>query len=113
MSECKDNQCTTTHQHNQEEECCISKAIMDSTCPVEQSVEMWAKSAPTAMKEVQVDILKEKIRKAWGSFMEKEADAFIEAMGSHWESRMKGAHANYNLRQDIKKVFEEACESKK
>lgn len=112
MSECNTN---PTHHHTQdcgnEKKSCgckVTDAILDKECPVEFSVQMWGKSFPGAMQAVIQDILKEKIRKAWGPMMEKEGDAVVEALGKSWKAHMETKHAAYDLRQNIKKVFEEA-----
>ncbi len=69
---------------------------------------MWNTSFFKAMGEVQVDVLKEKIRSTWGAVIDKEADAIIEAMGTHWQSILAQAKAQYDLREKIKKIYENA-----
>ena len=75
---------------------------------MEQSARMWQKAFFQAMKEAQTDILKEKIRKQWGSFMDKEADAIITAMGVHWQSMLAQAKAQGDLRETLRGIFESA-----
>lgn len=48
-----------------------------------------------------MDILKEKIRKAWGAIMEKEADAFLKATEVHWEAAFKATAASRELRESM------------
>ena len=79
----------------------------DCECPVEQSVKMWESSFCRAMIETQTDILKEKIRKAWGPMMDKTADAVVEKMGIWWQSKLASAKAEVDLRGKIIKHFED------
>jgi len=109
MSHCNEETC---HTEKQEVECPVASVLTSDCCPVEKAVERWSDAFPTAMQEVAKDILKEKIRKAWGAFMEQEADAFIAASGSVWTSLMQQAKAKCDLREAIGKVYEQACDKK-
>ena len=57
-------------------------------CPVECAAESWKDSFMTAMEEVQVDILKEKIKEKHGPMLEEAADGMMEAMCAYWQSLM-------------------------
>ena len=57
------------------------------------------------MHQVQVEILKEKIKKAWGTELDKVGDAVIETMGAQWQAMLNQAKAHVGLRESIKKVF--------
>ncbi len=57
------------------------------------------------MTEVQVEILKARIKKGWGSEMEKVGDAVIESMGAQWHAMLSQAKAHVDLRENIKKAF--------
>jgi len=111
MSNCNEGTCHTEHE-KQEADCPVTQALASDCCPVEKSVERWTEAFPCAMKEVQKDILKEKIRKSWGAALEKEADAFIEASGAVWTSLMQQAKAKCELREKIGKIYEQACDKK-
>ncbi len=88
-------------------ECCpVEKSALSCECPIEQSTELWTRSFFAAMREAQIDVLKEKIRKAWGPVMDKVADATVEAMGAHWQATLSQGKAQYDLRQNIQKIFE-------
>lgn len=52
-----------------------------------------------------MEILKQKIKKAWGADMEKVGDAVIESMGAQWHAMLSKAKAHVDLRENIKKVF--------
>jgi len=74
-------------------------------CPVEMSIERWSGAFCQAMTEVQVDVLKEKIKKAWGPQMDKVGDTIVEAMGVKWHNMLTGAKSQLDLRDKIKDIF--------
>lgn len=89
--------------------CCTDKhAGHQAGCPVEAAAEKWKTSFCTAMQAVQVDMLKERIRKEWGPVMDKVADATVKAMGAHWESMLTQAQAKKGLREEIQVIFQSA-----
>jgi hypothetical protein len=90
------------------EACAVERSINEMSCPVEDAVGMWNKSFFRAMGEVQVDVLKEKIRSTWGKVIDKEADAIVAAMGTQWQSILAQAKAQCDLRENIKKIYENA-----
>ena len=96
MSDCDKNatSCSTS-----------TPAPAQNCCPVEIAAEKWSESFCQAMRETQVEILKAKIKKAWGADLEKVGDAVIESMGAQWESMVAKAKAHVSLRENIKKVF--------
>mgnify|MGYP001599704512 FL=1 len=89
--------------------CPVEKAFDEACCPVDNSVKMWKNSFFVAMKETQVDILKEKIRKEWGEVMGKEADAILKAMETYWKTALEQAHAQTELRDSIQKIYQSCC----
>src|SRR3989338_5434239 len=96
---------TPTQKENtmSQNQCCDTN---DQTCcPIEKTVSCWSGSFMDAMKAVQLDILKDKIRKAWGAQMEKVGDAVIEAMGVEWQSMLAKGKSQLDLRETIKKIF--------
>ena len=70
---------------------------------------MWMCSFHEAKKSVQVDILKAKIQKAWGSKLEKEATAVFEAMEAKWKSMQ----AVGQIKDQLKEKFEQICKESK
>ena len=96
------NMCQT--QTSQGAECPVEKSIEQGCCPIESATSMWQSAFFVAMKEAKVDILKEKIRKTWGTMLDKGADATVEAMGIHWESVLSQAKAKMDLQENIKKA---------
>ncbi len=116
MSECNENSCsteTTCPSCGETGECgckCPSqKFFNEACCPVEKAIKMWGASFPVAMKEVQVELLKARIKKEWGAYMEKEADAIIESMGTFWTSMVSAAKARKDLSETFAKIFESAA----
>ena len=54
-----------------------------------------------AMKELQVELLKAKIQKAWGPKLDKAADAAVEAMGAQWQAMLAQAQTKAQFRQKL------------
>ncbi len=75
--------------------------------PIACATAMWGQAFFHAMKAVQVEILKAKIQKAWGSKMEKAADAVLEAMGVKWQSMLAEAKAQGDLRAKLQALWQE------
>ena len=69
--------------------------------PMACAMGMWVGSFFQAMKAVQVDLLKAKIQKAWGSKMDKAAEAVVEAMGVQWQSMLAQAQAKGQLKEKL------------
>lgn len=101
MSECKENSCTPASASASE---CKTPAAA-SCCPVEMAAQKWSSSFCRAMEEVQVELLKARIKKAWGAELEKVGDAVIESMGVQWHAALSQARAHAGLRDSIKGVF--------
>jgi hypothetical protein len=98
MSECCETHCESHHHPHHgccekrpcEPEPCCSK---EKECPIECAAEMWKGSFFQAMREVQVDILKVKIRERHGEMMEQAAHELLESMNAIWQAKMAEAHA--------------------
>ena len=75
--------------------------------PVACAMAMWCTAFCQAMKEVHVDLLKEKIKKAWGAKMDKAADAVVEARGVKWQSMLAEAKAKEEIRTKLQKLWHE------
>lgn len=103
MSDCDKNEGTCKTQPSNENEC--KSGASSSCCPIEMAAQKWSGNFCVAMKEVQVEILKQKIKKAWGAEMEKVGDAVIEAMGAQWHAMLSQTKAHVDLRENIKKAF--------
>lgn len=54
-------------------------------------LEMWQASYHAAYRDVQVEVMKEKIRKAWGKRMGQFADGLIAWMESEWKAEQSGS----------------------
>ena len=103
MSDCDKSENTCKTQATGEGECKSSSP--QTCCPIEMAAQKWSGSFCQAMSEVQIEILKQKIKKAWGTEMEKVGDAVIEAMGAQWHAMLSQAKAHVDLRENIKKAF--------
>ena len=68
---------------------------------------MWSGSFFEAMKQVQADLLKSKIQKAWGQKMDKASDAVLEAMGVQWQSMLAQGKAKAQLRERLAALWQE------
>lgn len=68
---------------------------------------MWVGSFFQAMKAVQVDLLKAKIQKAWGSKMDKAADIVLEGMGAKWQAKMAEIQLKADVRSKLQALWQE------
>lgn len=102
MSDCESSKTCQTNSSG-ENECKTGPS--QSCCPIEMAAQKWSGSFCRAMEEVQVEILKQRIKKSWGADMEKVGDAVIESMGAQWHAMLSQAKAHVDLRENIKKVF--------
>jgi hypothetical protein len=73
---------------------------------------MWQASFMEAMREAQVEILKEKILKAHRPMMEQAADALLESMMACWQSQIAKVHAAH-AKQGFKETLLKLWTSKK
>ena len=65
MSSCE--AVSSQSQCDSNQECCpVEKSLEDLNCPEETSAKMGNKAFFEAMRQVQVESLKEKIKSAWG-----------------------------------------------
>ncbi|MBI4355246.1 MAG: hypothetical protein HY597_02180 [Candidatus Omnitrophica bacterium] len=76
--------------------------------PIECAAGMWMGAFCQAMKQVQVELLKVKIQKAWGSKMEKAADAVVEAAGVQWQTMLAQAQAKSGFREKLRSLWSES-----
>lgn len=74
--------------------------------PVGCGTKMWAGAFFQAMNQVQVDILKAKIQKAWGPMMDKAADAAMESVGTVWQSSLAQVKAKEDFREKLEKLWQ-------
>ena len=76
-------------------------------CPITMATDMWTCAFHQAIKEAHVEVLKAKIHKAWGSKMDKTADAVIAAMEAQWGSMLAAGKAKKELKENIAKAMME------
>jgi hypothetical protein len=72
---------------------------------------MWTGAFFQAMKQVQVELLKARIQKAWGPKMEQAADAVIEAMGVQWQSMIAQTQAKADLGARLASLWQQGRKS--
>ena len=91
---------------------CSVSGNKPSVCsdPFESAPEAWFKDAVEAIRQVKLEILREKIRKHMGPKLEKGADASLQALGAFWGAivaQSDAAQAKEVLREEIRKIFSE------
>ena len=75
--------------------------------PLDCAAGMWTGSFFQALKQLQVELLKSRIQKAWGAKMEKAADAAVEAMGAKWQAMAQQSGAQSQFRQTLAGLWQE------
>ncbi len=78
--------------------------------PFDNAPEVWAKDALEAVRQVKLEILREKVRKNLGSQLEKAADATLQGLGSMFQAiqaQSNAAKAKDALREEIRRIFTE------
>lgn len=107
------SECSTSGACQTGSESCKSSAGSCRACgtdccgdPIACAMGMWSCAFFQAMKEAQVELLKEKIRKAWGAKMDKAADAVLEAMGTKWQSMLSDAKSKADLRAKLQGLWQ-------
>lgn len=73
---------------------------------VDSMLHVWREAFECACHEVQVEILKPKIRKAWGKKMEGVADSVVDVMMKDWKSSIGGERAKEEKEKAFKKLVE-------
>jgi len=89
---------------------CESKCGCGGACggdPMLCKMLMWKCSFHEAKKAVEVEILKDKIKKLWGPKLEKEATAVLEAMEAKWNSLHAAEHAKAQLIERFEQICKE------
>ncbi len=105
---CREGSCETESAcDSSSSECCKACQSACGGDPVACATALWSSSFFQALKAVQVDLLKEKIRKAWGSKMDKAAEAVLESMGVHWQSMLAQAKAKQELGEKLQGLWQE------
>ncbi|MES2309062.1 MAG: hypothetical protein V4507_09400 [Verrucomicrobiota bacterium] len=106
------SQCNTETCAPQKTECgCpVVKSFEEVSCPVECLAENGPKLFGHAMKEVQTEIIKEKIRAAYGPVLEKQADAIVKAMDAHFKAVVAQAKAKKALSEDLCAALSSCCQ---
>lgn len=112
MSDCSEGSCETKAGSCSSGSCGSSGSckMCETNCgndPIACATAMWCCAFKQAMHEVQVELLKERIRKGWGAKMSKAADAVIEGAGVQWGSMLAQAKAKQDFRQLLAELWQE------
>ncbi|MFA5137616.1 MAG: hypothetical protein WC728_00160 [Elusimicrobiota bacterium] len=78
--------CPPPHEDRRDWECGDRREERRPEDSTEFMVRTWQSAFERAAHEVQVEILKERIRKAWGNSLNSIADSVIELMMTDWEA---------------------------
>jgi hypothetical protein len=93
------------HHHGEEchDECCEGPGPEGPRDTTEMMIGTWQHAFEQACHEVQVEILKERLRKSWGESMNSIADSVIELMLKDWQSSQGRSEA----RETREKAYQE------
>lgn len=75
--------------------------------PIACATAMWSGAFCAAMHQVQVELLKAKIQRAWGPKMDKAADAVVESMGVQWQSMLAQSKAKCDFQSKLRALWSE------
>ncbi|CAB4243676.1 conserved protein of unknown function [Methylacidimicrobium sp. AP8] len=99
MSDCEKKSCCEEASGHDKE---AQKSHAEGSL-VEQMTHWWKSAGCKAWQEVVTEILKEKIRAAYGAHLEKGAEAFVAAEGARWQAKVAQAKAAAEFRKAIEK----------
>ena len=68
---------------------------------------MWKAAFFPALRSAQVEVLKEKIKRAWGPRLEKAADIILEAMGAKWQAAIAEAQAKEQVSEKLRALWQD------
>ena len=104
-------ECTTESCDVESRECssggCSCGNAGCSGDPLDCAVGLWTCSSFQALKEVQVELLKSRIHKAFGAKLEKAADAAVEALQGQWQSMLAQSKAKTDFRDRLRGLWQE------
>ncbi|HBL18473.1 MAG TPA: hypothetical protein DD417_17385 [Elusimicrobia bacterium] len=101
------------HHHHQEESCpCCGRdpergrdrGQDRGAALVDEAIGVWQDAFHQACRELQVELLKEKLRKAWGRSMDDIADQVVEMMRNDWKAAQgdkKAGERHETLQKDL------------
>lgn len=113
MSEqhCETSSCQTSSPCGCTPDGAPARCPSESACPIECAADLWQASFIEAMRQTQVEVLKEKIKQAWGPMIEQSADALLQGMGAKWQSmvaRIQAAEAEQQFKQKLRDLWIES-----
>ena len=81
--------------------------------PAQILIPLWYKAFFSAQSELMTEKLKKRIDSAYGSTMDKLADAFMESMGKQWQAMVQKTSANKEFQEKLMKILGEAQQKQK
>ena len=73
---------------------------------MESLLEMWQESYHAAYRDVQVEVMRERIRQAWGKRMGQFADGLIAWMESEWKAENSGERTEKDRAASRRKLLD-------
>jgi len=81
--------------------------------PAQILIPLWYRAFFSAQSELMTEKLKKRIDSAYGSTMDKLADAFMESMGKQWQAMVQKTSANQEFQEKLMKILGEAQQKQK
>jgi len=81
--------------------------------PAQMLIPMWYKAFFTAQLDLMTEKIKKRIETAYGSTMDKLADAFMESMGKQWQAMVQKTSANQEFQEKLTKILGETPQKQK
>lgn len=75
--------------------------------PMDKVIGSWKSAFFEAKHQVQVELLKAKIQKAWGPKLDKAADAVLETVEAIFQSALTQGQAKAKLKEQLQAIFVE------
>lgn len=112
--ETNDTCCSTEHgggdccSGSQSESCGSSSGCCGGAGdPIEKALHSWIGAFFAAKHQVQTEMLKSRIQKAWGPRMEKAADAVLETVEAMFTASLSKSEAAGKLKERLRSLFQE------
>ena len=109
-NDCSSGNCETSACETSGCDSSKSCKMCNSACggdPVACATAVWSSAFFAAMHQVQIELLKGKIQKAWGPKMDKAADAVVESMGVQWQSMLAQSKAKCDFQSKLRALWSE------
>ncbi|MBF0297824.1 MAG: hypothetical protein HQK51_03845 [Oligoflexia bacterium] len=88
-------------------QCHVNGGHHHKYCPFQKTIDRLNEAYYDAVHEVYVSILKDKIQKAWGTQVEKAAEALCAEKNTDWMAELSKSKAQHDLKDQMKKILSE------